>query len=121
MIKPKALIIEDNVNMANAFEEALEQAGYDVAVANDGVAALSMIPTSSYHIILLDLHLPLINGDKILDVIRASVHMAKATVILVTADDRMAEELRDRADLVLLKPVGFTQLRDMAMRMLPVG
>lgn len=119
-MKPKALIIEDNRSMANAFREALEQAGYEVTVANDGVSALSMIAISSFHIILLDLHLPLISGDKLLERIRASAHMADTNVILVTADARMAEELGDSADLVLLKPIGFTQLRDITKRMMPV-
>ncbi|MDH5605878.1 MAG: response regulator [Anaerolineae bacterium] len=120
-MKPKALVIEDNRNMANAFGEALEQAGYEAVVVNNGVSALSMIAISTYHIILLDLHLPLINGDKLLERIRASAHMADTFVILATADAQMAQELDSSADLVLLKPVGFTQLRDMAKRMLPVS
>jgi hypothetical protein len=40
-------------------------------------------------------------------------------VIIVTADARRAKELQDAADLVLLKPIGFMQLRDIAKRMLP--
>ena len=36
---------------------------------------------------------------------------------LSTADDRKAQELYEMADLVLFKPVGFEQLRDMAARL----
>lgn len=118
-MKPKALVIEDNRNMANAFLEALELAGYDVQLAHDGVTALSKIAIERFDLILLDIHLPLIKGDKLLEKIKRSVHMASVRVILVTADDRMAEEMRDDADLVLLKPIGFTQLRDIAIRMKP--
>ena len=45
-------------------------------------------------------------------------HMTDSNVILATADDRKAEELQGVADLVFLKPIGFTQLRDIAKRMI---
>jgi hypothetical protein len=38
-------------------------------------------------------------------------------VIIATADPRMAEVLQEEADLVLLKPIGFGQLRDLASRL----
>ena len=37
--------------------------------------------------------------------------------IIATADPRLAETLQDRADLVLLKPIGFSQMRDLAARL----
>jgi DNA-binding response OmpR family regulator len=118
-MKPRALIIEDNRNMAHAFEEALEQAGYDNELVFNGVDALSRILLNKYDIVLLDVHLPYITGDILLEKIREGVH-PDTNVILVTADAAKAEELRATADLVLLKPIGFTQLRDIASRMLRV-
>ena len=116
-MKPQALIIEDDKNMANAFAEAVALAGYGVQVANDGLVALSMVRSQSFHFVLLDLHLPGMTGEHILEKIREMPHMAGANVVLATADDRKAEELQGTADLVFLKPVGFTQLRDIAKRM----
>jgi hypothetical protein len=40
-------------------------------------------------------------------------------VVIATADPQMADELQDRSDLVLLKPVSFNQLRDLAARLAP--
>jgi hypothetical protein len=42
--------------------------------------------------------------------------LSKTLVILATADYRTAEDLRDEADLVLLKPISFKQLRDLTAR-----
>lgn len=114
-MKPRALIIEDNRNMAHAFEEALEQAGYENELVFNGADALSKILLRKYDIVLLDVHLPYITGDMLLEKIREGLH-PDTKVILVTADAAKAEELRDSADLVLLKPIGFTQLRDIASR-----
>ena len=117
-MKPQALIIEDDKNMANAFAEAVTLAGYNVKVANDGLVALDMIKDQPYHFVLLDLHLPGMTGEHILEQIREMPHMTDSNVILATADDRKAEELQGVADLVFLKPIGFTQLRDIAKRVI---
>ena len=50
--------------------------------------------------------------------IRANKRMAKTRVIVSTADPRLAEIVGDKADLVLIKPVSFSQLRDLSVRML---
>ena len=118
-MKPFALVIEDNMNMANAFKEAVTLAGFVVHVASDGLTALALLKNESYDFILLDLHLPGMKGDEILKVIRATSHLKTAKVVLATADDRMADELKDEADLVFLKPVGFQQLTEIATRFLP--
>lgn len=118
-MNPKALIIEDNRNMANAFSEALNLAGYQVQIAHDGVTALTKVAIESFDLVLLDIHLPLIKGDILLEKIRMSVHMTNSRIVLVTADDKRANELSDIADLVLIKPIGFSELRDIAKAMIP--
>ena len=118
-MKPFALVIEDNMNMANAFKEAVILGGYDVHVATDGLTALALLKNQMYQFVLLDLHLPGMKGDEILRVIRATPHLEKTKVVLATADDRMADELGDEADLVFLKPVGFQQLTEIAKRFYP--
>lgn len=120
-MKPQALIIEDDKNMANAFAEAVALAGYNVQIANDGLDALEMVKDQAFHFVLLDLHLPGMTGEHILEKIREMPHMADANVVLATADDRKAEELQGTADVVFLKPVGFTQLRDIAKRMIALS
>lgn len=118
-MRPLALVIEDNLNMANACKEAVTQAGYEVHVATDGLTAIALLKNEKYAFVLLDLHLPGMNGDEILRSIRKMPHLENARVVLATADDRMANELVEEADLVFLKPVGFQQLTEIASRFLP--
>jgi DNA-binding response OmpR family regulator len=114
-----AFVIEDDPNLALAFAEALEYSKYQVEVMHDGRTAIARLEDKVPAIVILDLHIPLIMGTEILDYIRSDSRLANVRVIVATADNRLANELTNSADLVLLKPVGFKQLMDLAARLRP--
>lgn len=112
-----ALIIEDDYDLATIFAEALQAAGFDAEIIRAGDTALERLDATTPSVVVLDLHLPHVSGVDILQRIRADARLAGTRVMVATADPRMAELLEDEADLVLLKPISFSQLRDLAMRM----
>jgi CheY-like chemotaxis protein len=114
-----AMIIEDNEDLAIIFAEALQAAGLKTGIIQHGDRALKQLEDTIPSIIILDLHLPYVSGEEILKQIRADERLAETKVIIATADPRMADMLKDRADLVLLKPISFGQLRDLAARLTP--
>jgi CheY-like chemotaxis protein len=117
--RPFALIIEDDDDAAIIFAEALQAAEYETEIIKDGQTALNRLAATTPAMIALDLHLPHISGDKILDTIRTDPRLDQTRVMLVTADARLAQSLRQEADLVLLKPISFSQLRDLSARLRP--
>jgi two-component system, OmpR family, alkaline phosphatase synthesis response regulator PhoP len=118
MNKPLALVIEDDPDLSEIFSITLRSSGFETEVFQDGQAALNRLAGTPPAVILLDLHLPRVTGATILQNIRANERFAKTSVIVATADARQAAELQVQADLVLLKPVGVDQLRELAKRML---
>ena len=114
-----ALIIEDDENQAPIFAQALKMAEFETETIHDGQTALERLAVVVPDLVLLDMHLPYVSGDTILSQIRADERLAKTRVMLATADAYMAENLRDQSDLVLLKPISFTQLQDLAKRLRP--
>ena len=114
-----AMIIEDNEDLAIIFSEILETAGFDTGVVQDGDTAMVLLEASRPDIIILDLHMPHVSGDAILERIRADDRLADTQVIIATADPRRANVLKDQTDLVLLKPITFGQLRDLTARLSP--
>ncbi len=114
---PLALIIEDDDKLSIIFTEALRQAGFDTQVIHDGAEALTKLQTCQPAVVILDLHLPHVSGDKILEAIRHTESLAQTRVIITTADATLAEALRQPSDLVLIKPISFLQLRDFAKQM----
>jgi two-component system response regulator AdeR len=108
------LIIEDDDDLSVIFSEALQAAGFKTEIIQSGDRALARLAVTTPDVVVLDLHLPRVAGMDILHQIRADARLAKTRVIVATAHPRMAESLRDEADLVLLKPISFSQLRDLA-------
>jgi len=114
-----ALIIEDDVDLATIFSEALQAAGYNTETVHEGDIALARLASTIPDVVVLDLHLPHVAGTDILRRIRADRRLAGTRVMVATADPRVATMLEAEADLILLKPISFTQLRDLATRLRP--
>ena len=118
MEKPLALVIEDNQDVAFIFARAVEEAGYQTETIVSGDEAMQRLASTVPGLVILDLHLPRVDGLDILETIRHDPRLHHTRVMLATADVRKAEELHDVADLVLVKPISYHQLRDLAKRML---
>jgi chemosensory pili system protein ChpA (sensor histidine kinase/response regulator) len=115
--EPLALIIEDEADLSEIFSQALRAAGFATQVARDGRQALERLATLVPDVVVLDLHLPHVDGDDLLHRIRADERLAGTQVIIASADPLMAETLDGLVELVLIKPVSFVQLRDLSQRL----
>lgn len=111
-----AFIVEDDEDQAYVFAKALNLAGYSSEIISDGTLAEQRLTEAEPEIVVLDLHLPGTNGDKLLRQIRSDVRLEATRVLLVTADAALAESVGDEASLVLLKPISFAQLCVLAAR-----
>jgi two-component system, OmpR family, response regulator AdeR len=116
MTKPIAFIIEDDPQLSQIFTLTLSEL-FETEAITDGTQALARLAGVVPKLIVLDINLPGASGAQILHSIRADPRFDLTRVILATANPRQADELRDKADIVLLKPVSIMQLRDFAERM----
>lgn len=112
-----AFIIEDDQDLSTIFGDALEAVGYQVELIRDGLRAQQRLSEDVPYLILLDLHLPHISGADLLTEIKADERFNNTSVILTTADARMAEAYEPLADFVMVKPISFVQLRDLSARL----
>jgi DNA-binding response OmpR family regulator len=112
-----ALIIEDEIDLANIFAEAIKAADFEVEIIQDGLVAQSRLKENLPKLVILDMHLPHVDGSVLLKQIRSEPLLEKTIVIIATADGQMAERFSGQADLVLVKPISFMQLRDLAARL----
>ncbi|MFN8528661.1 MAG: response regulator [Anaerolineae bacterium] len=116
--KKLALVIEDDFDAAEIFSTALEVQNMECEIIRSGDLAMERIQQVVPHLIILDLHLPNVDGTQIIEAIRADKRLKSVLVIVATADPRMAETIEPIADLVLLKPTSFRQVRDLSQRLL---
>ena len=119
MTTPFALIVEDHLASAEFFATALSESGFATEIIRDGQDAINRLSEIVPDMIILDLNLPGVHGSEILRSVRSNARLADTHVIITTTHWQGAEELEQEADLVILKPVGYEQLRDLASRFLP--
>ena len=87
----KILIVEDEPDIQELLRAYLEDAGYETAVAGDGVAALSLFQSRPFDLVLLDLMLPKIDGFGVCELIR---RQSQVPILMLTALDGEEQQLR---------------------------
>jgi CheY-like chemotaxis protein len=113
-----AFIIEDEPDLAFIFSKALKSDGMTIEIIPDGLEAVKRLSEVAPNVVVLDMHLPGMDGHEILAHIRSDPRFAATRVIVATADANMMDIVEKQADLVLLKPVSYNQLKDLASRLL---
>lgn len=111
--KPAVLITDDDADFRETMRDALEPRGFQTVLAADGSEALSIVRREPVHVMLLDMHMPGLDG---LETVRHVKELKLAIpCILISAklDDVLAEQAR-RADVFssLAKPVRFREVFD---------
>lgn len=100
----RILIIDDDPNINNLLKEALKKAGYEYSQAFSGSEAMLLMNMESYDLVILDLMLPGISGEKVLEEIRKK---GDVPVIVLTARDMLDDKidlLGKGADDYITKP-----------------
>ncbi len=114
MIKKTILVVDDDKNQAQLFEDFLKENGFDVHVASTGTEALRKALDFKPDMVLLDLYLPDMKGSDVCAQMRASAAMQHIPVILCTAYKIDAIEkiagFRAGADDYLIRPFMLSEL-----------
>lgn len=106
----KALIIEDDGNIAELLRLYLEKDGYEVQRAADGGEGVALFRTFAPDIVLLDIMLPVMDGWAVLREIRAD---SRTPVIMLTAKSETPDKvsgLEMGADDYITKPFEVREL-----------
>jgi PAS domain S-box-containing protein len=84
-IKAKILIVDDDERNAFAAVQALEDLGHDLVVARSGEEALKYLLVDEFAVILLDLHMPGMDGYETAQLIRARKRTRNTPIVFLTA------------------------------------
>lgn len=106
----KILIIEDEMDIAQLEQDYLEINGFAVDIATTAAEGLKQAMTNDYHLILLDIMLPEMNGFELCRKLRQQLNIP---ILMVTAKDEDIDKIRgfDRgADDYIVKPFNPNEL-----------
>ncbi len=109
-MKPRVLIVDDEVQIRRALARSLEGHEYEVREASDGASALSAFEPFKPDIVLLDLMLPDMGGVDVCREIRRN-HRAPIIILSVIGEEKTKVDALDAgADDYLTKPFGMDEL-----------
>jgi PAS domain S-box-containing protein len=81
----RILIVDDDERNAFAAVQALEELGHELVVARSGEEALKRLLTEEFAVILLDLHMPGMDGYETAEFIRSRKRTARTPIVFLTA------------------------------------
>lgn len=108
---PRILIVEDNPDLAFGLRNNLEIEGYDIAVAEDGLAGLRDARAIRPDLIILDLMMPGMDGYRVLRTLRDEGN--STPVLILSAKGEEADKVRGfrmGADDFVTKPFSLLEL-----------
>ncbi len=80
----KICVIEDDRPIASMYQYKLQKEGYEVSVAYDGFSGIKLVQEWRPDLILLDLKMPNMSGDEMLEKMRATTWGSDIRVIILT-------------------------------------
>jgi DNA-binding response OmpR family regulator len=101
----RVLIVEDDVRLATFLKQGLEEEGYQVVTAQDGVSGLELAQAAPFGVIILDLMLPELDGYEVAKRLRREFN--QTPILVLTARDSNQDIIRGLdlgADDYLTKP-----------------
>ena len=127
----RILVVDDEPDVRNFLVACLEDAGFEVDVAVDGLDALEKVETFSPDLMTLDMVMPKMSGIKVIRNLRKNKKWAKLPIIVITAhahDEMGSDQIKEfsaltsglRPRITLDKPISPTNLVDTVCKILEV-
>jgi CheY-like chemotaxis protein len=99
----RILIVEDDRDLRFVIRMILEHAGYEVAEARNGIAALESIGAEPPDLVIADLTMPVMSGVELVDQLRANPATASIPVVLLSGG-QVDSATSQRVEAVVTKP-----------------
>ncbi len=117
--QPLILVVDDDADICAVITLALEDAGYRVATATNGLEALKRMRASRPALVLLDIHMPRLDGRETLDWVQTA-KLSIPVVFMTAGEQAPLEAKRHHAAGYLAKPFRLDDLLAVVERLVAV-
>jgi DNA-binding response OmpR family regulator len=118
----RILVVDDEVNITSIVQEHFTSLGYAVDVAHDGAAALIQAAAIRPDVVLLDVTMPKVSGDEVLDRLHAIDPTLPVVILTGNADESLARSFLRRGALdYVAKPFQLETLERVVATAVVVG
>jgi len=114
MIKPRILVVDDDIDLSNMLKIYFSGMDYDVDVAVSGSGALEKVRQVLPHLIILEVMLPDMDGYEVCRILRSGPRTTHIRIIFLTRKDARSDRLRALelgADDYVTKPFDVEELK----------
>lgn len=120
--KVTVLVAEDNIANQTFISNALSEFGFKFVMVGNGKDALDQFSKSAFDLVLLDIHMPVLNGAETLEQLRASEGLGRSVPIVMLSADVM-KGVHEKfvalgASAFVGKPIDLAELGDVLRRVL---
>jgi len=105
---PTILVVDDSLSQRRALEQLLEDAGFNVVIARDGIEAVNVLQGLKPDLVLTDLEMPRMNGIELAAHIRSDEATKNLPVIMITSRTTQKHRMMAKdagVNFYLVKPV----------------
>ena len=106
----KLLLVDDEPNILQFLEMGLQDEGFEVLTAQDGMTAVTLAKQFQPHLIILDVMMPGMDGFEVCRMLKKTENVA---IIMLTAKDEVDDRVKGLtlgADDYMMKPFSFEEL-----------
>ena len=124
MGKPRILVVDDEPDVVEVIERALESEQFEVIPAYDGLSALDLAESEGPDLILLDIMMPMMSGYEVIEQLKVNPQTQRIPVVCLTSAHTVDARARCKqagATALVMKPFSPAELVAQIRRYLPAG
>ena len=108
----RILIVDDEQHISFILRSILEEAGYDISIADNGITALEAIKHRKPDLIITDINMPYMDGLELLEIVK-NIHPDIKNIIMTASDNQNYYQKAKECGTLhyLTKPLDFEKLR----------
>lgn len=92
--RKRILVVDDSITVREVERKLLENGGYEVEVAVDGMDGWNAVRASQYDLVITDVDMPRMNGIDLVVLIKRDSRLASLPVMIVSYKDRQEDRIR---------------------------
>jgi protein-histidine pros-kinase len=113
----RVLVVDDDASIRDLVDLVLSDQGYEVIAASDGQAALALVERTTPDVILLDMHMPVLDGWTFADTYRAQPGPHAPIIVCTAAREAATSAAEIQATAYLAKPFAVKDLCGLVNRL----
>ncbi|MEO8327923.1 MAG: response regulator, partial [Nitrospirota bacterium] len=111
-VRPCMLVVDDDPSVARLLDRALQEWGYEVVIARNGREGLDVVGRLPVDGILLDMHMPVMDGRTMLDELRWLGHQMPVLIMSGASEEQSLRQLlKEGAQGFFVKPFHLPSLQ----------